>query len=165
MDVVLKPSVKSQTKQPRTLFLLLATILFIMARCSGSRVQCRKMLEVVNQSHTLIHGKQNQYDANTTQQLAAELEATATELEALKVSDRQLKQMQTQFATVYRELSQTLNEIGTTLKTAEQAPISLQSRQQLSSAREQLLNVGKTANQTGQQVDELMDEINGYCPQ
>jgi hypothetical protein len=62
-------------------------------------------------------------------------------------------------------LSQTLNEIGTTLKTAEQAPISLQGRQQLSSAKEQLLNVGQTANQIGKQVDGLMDEINGYCPQ
>lgn len=165
MDVVLKPSVKSQIKQPRTWFILIATVLFIMARCSGSRVQCRNMLEIVNQSQTLINGKQNQYDADTTQQLAAELEATATELETLKVSDRSLKQMQTQLTTLYRELSQTLNEIGTTLKTAEQAPISLQGRQQLASAREQLLSVGKTANQTGQQVDGLMDEINQYCPQ
>jgi predicted nuclease with TOPRIM domain len=165
MDVVLKPSVKSQSKQLRTLFLLTATILFIMARCSGSRVQCRKMLEIVNQSQTLMYGKQNQYDADTTQQLAAELEATATKIDGLNVSDRQLKQIQTRFTTVYRELSQTLNEIGTTLKTAEQAPISLQGRQQLSSAKEQLLNVGQTANQIGKQVDGLMDEINGYCPQ
>lgn len=165
MDFVLKPSIKPHLKQPRTLFFLIATILFMMARCSGSRVQCRKMIEIVNQGHVLIHSKQNQYDASTTQQLGVELETTAAQIESLKISDRQLKQMQTRFATVYRELSQTLNEIGTTLKTGEQAPISFQGRQQLSSAKEQLVKVGKTANQTGKHVDELMDEIVEYCPQ
>ncbi len=165
MDVVLKPSVKSQLKLPRTLFLFIATILFIMARCGGSRVQCQKLLEVVNQGPILIHAQQNQYDAATTQQLAVEMETMAKEIETIKVSDRRLKMMQTRFAIVYRELSQTLNEIGTTVKTGEQAPITLQGRQQLSSAREQLLSVEETANQTGKKLDALMDEINAYCPQ
>ncbi|MGB3535248.1 MAG: hypothetical protein WBA13_17245 [Microcoleaceae cyanobacterium] len=165
MDVLLKPPIKSQIKQPRTIFILIATTLFIMARCGGSRVQCQKMLSTVNQGYALIHAKQDRYDADTTQQLATELEATATQIESIKMSDRQLKIMQTQFATVYRELSQTLAEIGTTLKTGEQAPITLKGRQQLVSAREQLLTVGSSANQTGKNVDALMNEINQYCPQ
>lgn len=165
MDTLFKPSVQSQMTKPRTLFILIAMTVFIMARCTGSRVQCQKMLEIVNRGHTLIDAKQNQYDVATTQQLATELESVATEIEAVKISDRKLQSMQTRFATVYRELSQTLNTISTTLKTGEQAPITLQGRQQLSSAREQLLTVGETANQTGKAVDELISEINLYCPQ
>jgi DNA repair ATPase RecN len=165
MDTLFKPSVTSQFTKPRTLFILIAMTVFIMARCSGSRVQCEKMLEMVNRGHALIHTTQNQYDVATTQQLATELESVATEIETVKVSDGKLQSMQTRFATVYGELSQTLNTISTTLRTAEQAPITLQGRQQLEDATERLLTVGETANQTGKAVDELIDEINLYCPQ
>ncbi|MGB3405268.1 MAG: hypothetical protein WBA77_21470 [Microcoleaceae cyanobacterium] len=165
MDTLFKPSVQSQITKPRTLFILIAMTVFILARCSGSRVQCQKMLEIVNRGQALIQTTQNQYDVATTQQLATELDSVATEIEAVKVRDRKLQSMQTRFATVYGELSQSLNTISTTLRTGEQAPITLQGRQQLEDAKKQLLTVGETANQTGKAVDELIDEINLYCPQ
>ncbi len=165
MDSALKPPLKPILKQPRTFFFLIAVILFVMASCSGRRVQCHQMIEMVNQGHALIESKQNQYDAATTQQLAVELKSVAEQLQALKLSDRRLKGLQSRFTQVYGDLSQTLSEIGTTLKMGEQAPISSQGRKQLLNAKQKLATVGKTASQTGEQVDTLMGEITRYCPQ
>ena len=165
MDAALKPSIKDLFKQPRTFFFLIGIILFIMASCGGSRVQCQKMLEIVNQGQNLIQAKQNQYNATATQQLAQELKATAEQLQALKLSDRKLKAFQSQFIQVYNQLSQTLSEIGTTLKMGEQAPISFEGRKQLLNAKQKLGTVGETARQTGEQVDILINDITAYCPQ
>lgn len=132
--------------------------------CSESRtVQCTKFIEIVTQGNALIDIKKDSNDAATTKNLAKDLNQTATQLEALRITDTTLKELQGPSVKSFREMGQALGNIGKALESGNQASTSIKGREQIQTARADIIRAGQQANQAAANQDALTDKLIKYC--
>lgn len=132
--------------------------------CSDSRtVQCTKFTEIVTKGNALIDIKKDRNDAATTKNLAKDLNQTAKQLEALPITDTTLKELQGPSVKSFREMGQALGDIGQALESGNMASTSIKGREQIQTARADIIRAGQQANLAAENQDALTGKLINYC--
>lgn len=138
-----------------------AAIALLLTNCAESRVsQCNRLIQVINQGHSLVTNFDDQNAAAATQ-LASSLDGINQQLEAVELADEQLQEYQGRFVQVYRDLSQAFREMAEALNVANNAQPNQVDKLQQANAKAE--SAGKVAQRAAENADKLADEINNYC--
>ncbi|MEB3281791.1 MAG: hypothetical protein VKK42_23000 [Lyngbya sp.] len=145
--------------------LTLATLVTSLTGCAGSRqVQCRKLMELVDQGNLAIAVPNNLDNSATTLRLAQELNIVADRMQKLYLTNGRLKRIRSGFTEVFREFAMVLNEMGQVLEAGEKTPITVEGRAELVKAIEQVNEISQRTTPISEKADTLMAQMTKHCP-
>jgi ABC-type polar amino acid transport system ATPase subunit len=140
-----------------------AVIILGLTGCGESKVaQCNKLIDAINQGHTLVTSFEGN-DAAAANKLATELEGITQQLNAVSLKDPKLVEYRQRFSGVYQELAKAFRTTGTALKTASDAKPTQDGVERVQKAKEEVKAAGKVAEESAKKADQLAGEINTYC--
>ncbi|NEP46766.1 MAG: hypothetical protein F6K35_49280, partial [Okeania sp. SIO2H7] len=135
-----------------------------IAGCGPSRIsQCNQLISTINKGSTLVNAQKDRYDATSSRHLALQLKTVAYEIQILELENKKLEDYQNQFSQFFRELSQAFSEIALALEAGHRVETNREGRQKLEEAQNQLAIAGQKANQTAEEEDTLIEELQNYC--
>ena len=142
-----------------------AIVAFAVASCKDTKVsQCQRLIEAVNRGSSLVEqnkGKQ----AETTFQLADDLDGVTKAIARMNLGDTELKEFQNRFVKEFEALSQAIALAGKALDSASTAEVTPAGRAKLEKAKGELEKSLKAASLAAKQADTLAVEVNIYCGQ
>jgi hypothetical protein len=151
-------------KQIAILFVVVACCTLTISCSRDNRtVQCTKLMAIVTKGNALIDIKKDSNDIATTKNLAKDLNQTSKQLEALGITDTTLKQIQGPSVKSFRDMGQALGDIGKALEAGNRASTSIEGREQIKTARADIIRAGQRANQAADDQDALTRKLINYC--
>jgi chromosome segregation ATPase len=141
------------------------SLTLLMTSCSDSKVvQCQRLIKQVNEGIELIE-KDKGSQVITSGKLAKELEDVTQKMRELNVKDPKLKDYQNNFVKVFESLSQNIAKASKALASAKTAQASVEGRNTIQKAREEIDTSLKKASDIAKQSDSAASELKKYCSQ
>ncbi len=139
------------------------SIAFLLASCNQSKQsQCQRLIELVNKQNELVQ-KNKGTKADTTLQLATDLDKVTKEMAETKFGDPQLAGFQSRLVQSSQTISQEIAKAGNALSSATTAEVTPAGRTKVESAKKDIEAALKKATVAANQSDDIAQELNQYC--
>ncbi len=144
-------------------YIVIFSIAFLLFSCNQSKQsQCQHLIELVNKENELVQ-KNKGTKADTTLQLASDLDKVTKDMAESKFSDPQLVGFQSRLVKSFQTISQEITKAGNALNSATTAEITPAGRTKVETAKKDIEAALKNAAVAAKQSDDIAQELNQYC--